>query len=232
MRSDSSSEGPLTGDPVRTVTLAIAPVLLALFLMATPAKAQLGVSVGYGMNMMSNPSFSGPESTVESTGGLNYGIFYNFPIGRIDIQPGVFIQQSSYEWHLDEVELFSPIESDFRVADIPIDIRYRFQGNLIKPFIVAGPEFNFVHTNRPEMRDILAKSAGSTHYYALNVGAGLKWDFPSLGLTLHPQLRYSQALGGFLEEDYVVRTVSYDGDGQLSMSNLTFRLGISFLTIN
>lgn len=218
--------------PVRKTALAVVPLLLALFVMATPAKAQLGFSVGYGLNMMNNPSFSGPESTVESTGGINYGIFYNFPIGRLDIQPGVFIQQNSFDWHLDQVELFSPIQSEFRVADIPIDFRYRFRGNLIKPFVVAGPEFNFVHTRRPEMRDILDKNAGSTHFYAINVGAGLQVDVPSLGLSLHPQLRYSQALGGFLEEDYVVRTISYDGDGQLSMSNLTVRVGVSFLTIN
>lgn len=217
---------------VRKALLAVVPVILALALMAAPAKAQLGVSAGYGLNLMNNPSFSGPASEVESTGGANYGIFYNFPIGQLDIQPGVYIQQNSFDWHLDEVEIFSPIQSEFRVADIPIDFRYRFEGDLVKPFLLAGPEFNFVHTRRPEMRDILDKNAGSTHFYAFNLGAGVQLDVPSLGLSLHPQLRYSHALGGFLEEDYIVRTISYDGDSKLSMSNLTFRVGVSFLSIN
>ena len=52
------------------------------------------------------------------------------------------------------------------------------------------------------------------------------------GLALEPELRYSQALGGFMEEDHIVRTISYNGDKERSLSTLTVRLAISFAGFN
>lgn len=208
----------------------VVPAVLLLFLMAAPpAKAQLGVSAGYGINNMSQPSFEGQSNSLESTGGFKFGLFYNFPIGQVDVRPGMFIQQNSFEWHLDGVEVFSPIESEFRVAGVPVDFRYRFSENGFVPFVLLGPEFNFVHTNRPELREVLDDPSGTTYFTSINVGAGIQWELPSVGLALHPQVRYSQALSGFVQEDYIVRSVEYNGDSQLSMSNLLLRVDISFL---
>lgn len=216
---------------------ALIPAALLLFLMAaSPAKAQLGASAGYGLNNFSQPSFEGQSNSFESTGGFKFGLFYNFPIGQIDFRPGVSVQQNSFEWHLDGVDLFSPIESTFRVAGIPIDLRYRFSGSLsgdnLEPFVLLGPEFNFVHTNRPELREVLDAPSGTTYFTSINVGAGIQWELPSLGFALHPQIRYRQALSGFMKEDYIVRSVEYNGDSKLSISNLLLRVDISFLPVD
>lgn len=66
---------------------------------------------------------------------------------------------------------------------------------------------------------------------SVNVGVGLELPVPSLGLSLQPELRYGQAMSGFVEESYTVRTVEYDADDSLSINNLSFRLGISLLSI-
>ena len=207
--------------------------LLALFVIASlslslVAHAQLGVAGGYGLNVISQPDYSGPGNTFESTGGFNAAVFYNFPIGQFDVRPSVSIQKNNFDWELDEVEIFSTIGGDFRVAELALDVRYRFARAGNAAYVLVGPEVNYVAANRAELRTVLQYEDGSTKYYGLNIGAGYRIVFPSVGLALEPELRYSQALGGFMNEDYIVRTVSYDGDSDRSLSNLTFRVGFSF----
>lgn len=212
--------------------LVIVSLFMGLTLAASPAQAQLGVAAGYSLNIVNQPSFSSSlQNSFNSSGGVSAGLFYNFPLGdRISLRPGVFVQQSNFAWELDGIN-FSPIKSDIRMGELPVDVLYHFSMEQARPYIVAGPSFKFAHTNRPELRQVLDSPKGTTGFTAINLGAGIEIPFAGLGLKLLPELRYSHALSGFFKEDYTVRTVEYDTDGALSMSNLTFRLGISFLSI-
>ena len=206
-------------------------LLTGLTLAVAPARAQLGASVGYGLNMLNEPSFSSPATnTFEGTGGLNIGVFYGVNFGRIGVRPGLYFRQSSFDWMLDEVE-FSPLETVVRTAEIPLDILFHFPMQQISPYVVAGPSINFLHTNQPDLRQVLDRSEGSTRFVSLNLGAGVEVRVPNLGLKLLPEVRYSYALSGFLQEEYIIRTVPFASDGSPHYSSLTFRLGISFLSI-
>ncbi|MEX0599990.1 MAG: hypothetical protein WD021_01230 [Rhodothermales bacterium] len=193
------------------------------------AHAQLGASLGYGLNVISQPNYSGPSNSFESTGGVNAGLFYNFPVGQIDIRPSMFFQKNDFSWELDGVEIFSPIEGDFRVAGFAFDLRYRFSADENSPYVLLGPEVNYVAANRAELRTVLDYEKGSTKYTRINIGAGYRVQFPSLGIALEPEVRYSHALAGFMEQDFIVHTIEYSGDAQRSMSNLIFRVGFTFL---
>lgn len=214
--------------PVRKVARSLALFAVASLSLSLVAHAQLGVAGGYGLNVISQPDYSGPSNNFESTGGFNAAVFYNFPIGQFDVRPVISLQKNDFEWELDEVEIFSPIGGDFRVAELAIDLRYRFARAGNAPYVLVGPEVNYVAANRAELRTVLQYEDGSTKYYGINVGAGYRIVVPSLGLVLEPEVRYSQALGGFMNEDYIVRTISYDGDSDRSLSNLTLRVGLSF----
>lgn len=214
--------------PIRKAARSLVLLAAASLSLSLVAHAQLGVAGGYGFNVISQPDYSGPGNTFESTGGFNAAVFYNFPIGPFDIRPAVSIQKNDFDWELDEVEIFSTIGGDFRVAELALELRYRFARTGNAPYVLLGPEVNYVAANRAELRTVLQYEDGSTKYYGLNVGAGYRVVLPSLGLALEPEVRYSQALGGFMNEDYIVRTVSYDGDSDRSLSNLTFRVAFSF----
>lgn len=211
--------------------LTILPLFIGMALVAPPAEAQLGVAAGYGLNVLNQPSFSSSaENSFESTGGINVGIFYNFPLGRVAIQPGLFLRQSSFDWELDGVN-FSPLQDKIRVAEIPLDVRYRFPSAQFTPYVVAGPGFNFIHTAHHDLRIALDRPKGTTYYTSINVGAGVELPLEQWGMMLLPELRYSHGLSGFLKEDYTIRTVPFNADGSVRMSNLTLRLGIRFLSI-
>ena len=206
-------------------------VILSLPLSLT-ANAQLGIAGGLGLNVISQPSYSGPSNDFSTSGAFNAALFYNFPVGQqFDIRPSISTQKNDFDWELDGVEIFNPLKGDFRVAEVGIDFRYRFNPAGNTAFAFIGPEINFVAANRAELRQVLKYEEGSTKYYGLNLGVGYRIELPS-GVALEPELRYSQALNGFMNEDHIVRTVSYDGDKERSMSNVTFRLGISFASFN
>lgn len=215
--------------PVQAAVRSIVLAVIASLTLTLAAQAQLGVSVGYGMNVISQPGYAGPSNSFESTGGINAGLFFNFPIGRIDVRPSVAVQKNDFDWELDEVEIFSPIGGDFRVGELAVDIRYRFSDDGNAPYVLVGPELNYVAANRAELRTVLNYENGSTKYAGINIGAGYRIELPAAGLSLEPEIRYSHALGGFMEEDFIVHTISYDGDSARSLSNLTFRVAFSFL---
>lgn len=216
---------------IKRAMLAVFPVLFAAALIAPPAQAQMGFSAGYGLNIMNQPGFSSSAANeLEGTGGFDFGLFYNFPIGRVAVKPGLFMRQTSFDWNLDEVNL-SPLQGQIRVVEIPIDLRYRFPGEQFTPYVAAGPGFNFVHTAQHDLRIALDRPKGTTYFTSVNLGAGIEIPFQQLGVALLPELRYSQALSGFLKESYIIRTVPYEADAAVRMSSLTLRLGIRFLSI-
>lgn len=215
---------------VKKATLTVIPALFAMLLVVSPAQAQMGFSAGYGFNILNQPSFESATNEFDGNGGFNFGLFYNFPIGRVAVQPGLSLRQSNLDWQLDDVN-FSPLQGQIRVVEIPVDLRYRFPGEQFTPYVAAGPGFNFVHTAQHDMRLALDRPEGTTYFTSVNVGAGIEIPFESLGMMLQPELRYSQALSGFLKESYIIRTVPFEADSSVRMSSLTLRLGIRFLSI-
>lgn len=216
----------------RIATRVSALIFIAALALPLVAHAQLGLSGGLGLNVISQPSFSGPGNDLSTAAAFNAAIFYNFPLGQWDIRPSVSIQKNEFDWDLDEVEIFSTIEGDFRVAELSVDVRYRFEESGNTPYVLLGPELNYVAANRAELRQVLKYEDGSTSYYGINLGVGYRLELPGAGIAIEPELRYSQALNGFMTEDHIVRTISYDGDAERSLSNLTLRVSFSFLAFN
>lgn len=215
---------------IRTALRSAILFVVTTFSFTLVANAQLGIAAGYGLNVISQPSYSGQSNDFSSPGALNVALFYNFPMGQLDIRPSIATQKNDFDWELDGVEIFSPIKGDYRVAKIGIDLRYRFTPVGNTAYAIIGPEINFIAANRAELRQVLKYESGSTKYYGLNLGVGYRFEVS--GVAFEPELRYSQALGGFMNEDFIVRTVSYDGDDERGLSNLTLRLGISFASFN
>ncbi len=203
-------------------------LLLLLLFSAAPASAQIGFAGGYALNMANSPSFtSSASNTFETSGGFNFGMFYDFRFGRVSLRPGVFIRQADFDWTLSGINPnLNPLQSSVRVAEFPIDLLFHFRGPSFSPYVVIGPSFSFLHTDQPDLRQTLDNPEGSTAFPSLTLGAGLEVAPEGWGVVLFPEIRYGLALGGFMEEDYIVRTVQYNSDQQ-RMSSLVIRLAIS-----
>ena len=207
----------------------VIPLIIGMMLTANTAQAQIGFVGGYGMNMFSGPSFTSTASgEFESSGSFNLGLFYDFRMGRVTVRPGLFIRQVNFDWKLDGLDpAFFPISEDLRIAEFPIDFLIHFPTESLRPYAVIGPSFNFMHTDQPDLRQSFDNDEGSTNFTSLTLGAGVEIAPAGTGLVLYPELRFSLALSGFMDEEYIVRTVSYATSESEKISTLTFRLGIS-----
>lgn len=205
----------------------IIPLFIGLALVSSPAQAQIGFAGGYGLHVLNSPSFSSSaQNTLESTGGINLGFFYDFRFGRVTLRPGLFFRQGNFDWTSSNWKAEeNPIESTLRIAEIPIDVLIHFRRPSVSPYVVVGPSFNFLHTDQQDVRISLDNPKGSTSFMGITLGAGV--EISTLGLILFPEIRYSHALSGFLKQEYIVRTVSFASDSAQRLSSLTFRLGIS-----
>lgn len=219
--------------PVKKALLVI-PLLVGLVFASTPAKAQIGFATGYAANIASDPGFSSSaQNSFDPSGSFSFGMFYDFRFGAVTLRPGIFIRQSDFDWELDGINPnLNPLKSSLRVAEFPIDLLYHFRSSSFSPYVVVGPSFNFLHTDQPDMRQILDNPKGSTNFASFTIGAGLEVRPPGWGIILLPEIRYGFALSGFLEEDYIVRTVSYAANDAQRLSNLVVRLGITLPSFN
>ncbi len=206
-----------------------APLILVLALVSPPATAQIGFVGGYGVNLFSQPSFSSSANgEFDTQGSFNLGLFYDFRLGRVTVRPGLFLRQVNFDWRLSGLDAaFNPISEDLRVAEFPIDFLIHFPTPSINPYVVIGPSFNFLHTDQPDLRQSLDREKGSTNFTSLTLGAGLELAPAGWRVVLFPEIRYSLALSGFMNEEYIVRTVTYMTDSSEKISTLTFRLAIS-----
>ncbi len=206
-------------------------VLISLFVFLTgvssTAQAQIGFAAGYGLPVLSSPSFSSSaQNTFEGTGGINVGMFYDFRFGKVDLRPGLFFRQGNFEWMSPSWKPEeNPIPSTLRVAEIPIDVLYHIRMASFSPYVVAGPVFSFLHTDQQDVRISLDNPTGSTSFMGITLGAGIELN--ALGLLLFPEIRYTHALSAFLKQDYIVRSVPFATESGQRLSSLTVRLGIA-----
>ncbi len=213
----------MTSSPSKVFLFAALFLLLSL-----PARGQIGLVGGYALNMANEPSFSSASSnTFEPSGGFNLGMFYDFRFSLVTFRPGIFIRQADFDWEIEGIsEALNPLQSSIRVAEFPLDFLIHFRSETISPYVVVGPSFSFIHTDQPDLRQTLDNPQGSTSFASLNVGAGLEFAPKGWGLVFFPEIRYGYALSGFMDEEYIVRTVDFASDQQ-RLSNLVVRLGIS-----
>ena len=178
------------------------------------------------MHLLGSPSFSSTaQNTLESSGGFNVGLFYDFRFGSVTLRPGIALRQADFDWESSSWKPEeNPISSSFRVAEVPVDVLYHFRMPSMSPYVVVGPSFNFLHTDQQDLRISLDNPKGTTQYMGFTLGAGI--ELRTMGLVLFPELRYSHALSGFMKEEYIVRAVSFASDAH-SFNTLTLRLGIS-----
>ncbi|MEZ4699069.1 MAG: outer membrane beta-barrel protein [Rhodothermales bacterium] len=213
----------MTASPSKGLLLASLLVLLTL-----PAKAQIGFAGGYALNMANSPSFtSSASNSFEPSGGFNLGMFYDFRFGKVTFRPGAFVRQADFDWEIEGLSAaLNPLKSSIRVAEFPLDFLIHFRMETLSPYVVLGPSFNFLHTDQPDLRQTLDNPKGSTSFASFNIGAGLEFQPEGWGLVFFPEIRYGLALSGFMDEDYIVRTIAFSSDQQ-RISNLVLRLGIS-----
>ncbi len=164
--------------------------LLALLVAVAPAaRAQLIPSFGAAVGV--NFASLGDAGTLALDGSTGYhaGIYADLGFGGLSVRPGLFYVRAGSLLNDENVDYVS----------VPVDLKAAFPSPLVKPYVVAGPEFRFPQGSITQFnrRDFAL---------AANVGAGVE-----VGGFLLPnafaELRYGLDLSGLRDDPEVDESV-------------------------
>jgi len=126
--------------------LLLAALSVALF--ASQAQAQ-GVTIGLkgGLNF-ANVTLKSTETDMpefKTQAGLVQGIFVNFKLGPVAIQPELLYSRMGTKWveyEGEEGTATGHIRADY--IELPILVKYSFLSGAVKPFVMAGPSISYM----------------------------------------------------------------------------------------
>lgn len=130
-------------------------VLLAAMVVALLVPQAQAQSVHFGLKgglNFADATFKGTAVDMpdfKSQTGPTWGIFANFELGPVTIQPEVLLSQrgvkySDYEGA--DAVVTGHMKLDY--IEIPILVKYSFMSGPVKPFVFAGPSFSFLRKAR------------------------------------------------------------------------------------
>ncbi|HMB92977.1 MAG TPA: outer membrane beta-barrel protein, partial [Rhodothermales bacterium] len=130
-------------------TFALPRLLFTLLLgliLAQPqtASAQFGVAAGFNFEQLNDIELDEGSSAFENRTGWHVAAWFELPLGSLALRPGVrYLDAGALYRGLDEND--GTLEDDFAVQmlEIPLDVRYRFGGGDLTPYIVGGPVLRF-----------------------------------------------------------------------------------------
>ncbi|MEM8598623.1 MAG: porin family protein [Bacteroidota bacterium] len=176
-------------------------LLLAAALVATTATAsaqiipQFGIAGGLNFGSLSDAS----SLDIGASTGYHIGVYAQVGVASFAVRPSILYQR------VGDIEFETPGIEDIGVSYvlIPIDLIYKpLPTPLIKPYLLAGPEF------RIATGDLASAAFGNedarSFTTAINIGVGAQFG-AVIGPKVFGELRYAFDLSGVSEGDETVK---------------------------
>lgn len=174
-------------------------LVLMLLLAAAPAPsayAQAGAAVGVSTDHLIEIG-TGGEVGFEGSSGYLFGLFYDLGEGPIVLRPGLFfhtVDGIAFDLSAFPAGTTAP-RFTFRLIEVPVDVRFRFDLPFIRVYPLVGPVFRFATSDD---RFVGARLANPS--LAAAIGFGAELPVPGSELKLFPEVRFSLGLTRFLDE--------------------------------
>lgn len=197
------------------VTTFFTIVLLGLAVSAQPAQAQLGITGGLNFNNLGD--IEGSSATFENSTGYHFGAFVDFGLGPVDVRPAVIYHKiGTYEVNAENFDL--------NAIEVPIDLRFSVLPTpIVSPYLLAAPVLTF-----PQGEDEFEDGVEDLSLTA-DIGAGLSFSLPGVGLTLMPELRYGIGVTNYLKDDFEVLGADINPESSdQRLSKVMLRLNVRF----
>ena len=195
-------------------------VLLAavVFALAPTAHAQLpSISIGVagGPNFSSFNEING--STLDGTTGYHAGLFADVSVPFIALRTGVYYLTAGNVQTAGGADI---VKADF--VTVPVDFRLQTPTPIVRAYVLAGPEFRFpVSSDDGGIGGVGVPSVDRRSVnVAAHVGVGVAFKAPLVGPSAFAELRYSQDVTGFAEEQGLTT------DNEYKLSLVQIRLGV------
>lgn len=193
----------------------IAFLLFSVF-SVNSAHAQIGFSFGANSNKLTEvDSFT----EFENAQGWHIGVWFDMPAGPLELRPGLrYVSAGSV------FEIAQDAESSFRddvnisVFEIPLDFRFRFNMEIIRPFVAVGPILRFPTGGG----DDIAGMKGM--HVAGGFGVGLELRVSRV--MLYPELKYVFGITPFVDSEFQIAQRTYRSDNTQLLNGFMIRFAV------
>lgn len=197
-------------------------------LLASPARAQFGVTGGLNFAQMDDFTSSVQNTSVnaafDNATGYHVGLVYELGGGRWSVRPAaVFRTIGTYTLPQDPTVSDIRDEFDLQVVEVPFDIKLRLLDlPLIHPYLLAGPMASFPW-GEGDFSDATEEIALSA-----NVGGGINIETSWLPVSLQAEIRYETGVTDMLKNDFTVGGQTFEVRNDPRNSALSVRLNLLF----
>ncbi|MFH1279835.1 MAG: outer membrane beta-barrel protein [Candidatus Eisenbacteria bacterium] len=185
-----------------------------------------GLSVGMNFASLDDVDVKDTKTTYDNKTGWHFGVFAKTALGPLGLRAGAVYLDAGplFEGLSDNLEGVT-LKDDFdvRFFVVPIDLQYRLVTPVVKPYLLAGPEIRFNVTSSDDFEGNFKDTQ-----WAANVGVGIEFTLPIVGVGVTPEFRYSFALTDLTEDSIEIGGVSYDLSDAFKVGSYHLRVHVSF----
>ncbi len=182
-------------------------------------QAQIGFSAGYNYNKLTDIDLGGGLSSFENASGWHAELWFDLPIGPLALRPGLrYMSAGSIFEFANDAEANFRDNFNINLFEIPIDFRFRFNMEVITPFITIGPVLRFPSGSKSEISGMHNVSVGG------GLGFGIELDF---GLFMvYPEMKYTFGITQFTGEEFQIAGRTFTTTDTQLLNGVMLRVGV------
>jgi hypothetical protein len=191
-----------------------------LSLVTWSVQAQTGIEVGAVFNSIDDVKTSTTTKSFDSAQGWHIGVFANIGKGFVGFRPGIRYTDGEGLYN----DITTGNTNGFKVSsiEIPLDLRFRINTPVIKPYLVAGPLLRFpISADNEDF-----KNAMENFNLAASVGGGIELKLG--GLHLYPELNYTMGVTRFVKNSFQIGSVNFNLEDESKLNNVVVKVGVAF----
>ncbi len=183
------------------------------------AQAQIGFSAGYNYNKLSDIDLGAGPTSFENASGWHAELWFDLPIGALALRPGLRYMSAGSIFEFSNADA-TAFKDNFNISlfEIPLDFRFRFNMEVITPFITVGPVLRFPSGSRDEIVGMNNVSIAGGFGFGIELNMGL--------FMLYPEMKYTFGLSQFTAEDFQVAGIPFSTSDTQLLNGVMLRLGV------
>jgi hypothetical protein len=211
----------------RIATVACAAALLLSPAGASHAAVSSGITIGLNYASLEDVRVDDAETSYDNRTGTHFGLYALSALGPLGLRAGAIYLNAGplFEGLSEGLDDPASLDDTFdvRYFVVPIDLQYRLVTPALKPYLLFGPELRFNVTSAGDFEDNFRSTV-----WGGNVGIGIEFKIPFLGLSLAPEARYTFDLTDVTDKELKIGSETLSLDDAFQGGTYHLRLHVGF----
>ena len=180
------------------------------------ALAQIGFAFGANSSRLTEVD---DFTSFEDASGWHIEIWFDMPLGLLELRPALrYVSAGSV------FEVANDADPNFRddvnvsLFEVPIDFRFRFNMEVLTPYVTVGPVLRFPSGGGDEIEGMQSASVAG--------GFGVGLQFAVNTIVLYPEIKYTFGITSFTDDELQIAQRTYRPDSNQLLNGFMIRLSV------